>query len=190
MVEESWKLKLDGNSHMVFLDHDTWRGRRTIRVDGRLLPEPVAPVRGKDSQDTFHIDGHSCVLSIRVQDRRFVYVLEVDGVPVQPEQSESEIAAELSETAKSMWLLALFFLLIGLGAGWYNWYQAHTWGVFSRMLAFLAPLIIVFAVYVFLFPKDFLKQTKGQLSPISWGVAVVMLLVGFGHVYFFENIGY
>jgi len=62
-----WTLSLDGKAHTVELDHGWLLGRRTIRLDGRVL-EHTATVRhallDRGSRHPFQIGNHTCQVFI------------------------------------------------------------------------------------------------------------------------------
>ncbi len=47
MTKKTWEFRLAGIGHKVELEHNCFSGKRSIRVDGRLLP--VQPLKNQES---------------------------------------------------------------------------------------------------------------------------------------------
>jgi hypothetical protein len=83
--------------------------------------------------------------------------------------------------------VAVFLILLGLGAGWINWSWAHTKGFYSKEIAFITPLPIALAIYYILFPQDYVDQFRGKLSFRTWVAIVIIILLGVAHAYLFGH---
>jgi hypothetical protein len=82
MAEKRWEFKLDEIKQVVELEHGYFSGKRSIRIDGRLLPMPPAEnqqVVDYGSKRSFEIGSHTCAVIIAPHGLKFEYDLEVDG---------------------------------------------------------------------------------------------------------------
>lgn len=83
-----WTVPLEGKTHTIELDHGWFLGRRTIRLDGKVL-EHIAKVRhallDRGSSHPFQIGKRACELCIESNwAGLFRYVLLVDGRGLTP----------------------------------------------------------------------------------------------------------
>jgi hypothetical protein len=65
--------------------------------------------------------------------------------------------------------------------------MAHTTGWYYGEIVFIAPAFIFLAFYFMFFPKDFIDQYSGKLSPRMWAAIAIALLLGLAHMYIFEH---
>ena len=82
MPTRVWEFELRGKRHSVVLEHTHWTGRRTIKVDGRVIYSSKAPL-DFHAEDWFNIDGIPCTIRIsgsEVGD----YKLFVEGIIIEP----------------------------------------------------------------------------------------------------------
>ena len=83
-------------------------------------------------------------------------------------------------------VLGLFFILGGLFAFLYNWYDLITEGAFRHGGAILAPLLFVGGVMVIAAPYPYDDQPfKTERAPKSWNVFIAVgVILGFANWYF------
>ena len=185
MAEKRWEFKLDEAGHVVELEHNPLTGKRSIRVDGRLLTLP----NDRGGRYAFRVDGHACEAGILGRGLKFEYDLVVDGVSMVSEQPSPEIVQiqNSSEVNGIRWTVLILFLVFGIGGNWFNWNLAHTKGYYHMELAFIAPVFVFLAIYFILFPKDFVAQYAGKFTFRMWAAIALAFLVGFANSYAFKT---
>src|SRR5437016_1322048 len=99
MATKSWVLDLDDGSHTVELDHGPFSGKRTIRVDGRVVHESTNFL-DFGSKHSFEVGGQTFSVQIRAGGFGFRYELLKSGDAPTYER----MARELRSWA--IWLLA------------------------------------------------------------------------------------
>jgi hypothetical protein len=78
MATKSWLLDLDDGSHTVELDHGAFSGKRTIRVDGRVVHESTNFL-DIGSKHSFEVGGQTFSVQIRSAGFGFRYELLKSG---------------------------------------------------------------------------------------------------------------
>lgn len=78
MGKRTWVFELEDGRHIVELEHGYWSGKRIIRVDGKLL-EVSQKLLDTGSEHYFELNGHSCLLRIRISGFTPEYDLFLDG---------------------------------------------------------------------------------------------------------------
>ncbi len=81
MANKVWALDIDEGKHVVELEHRRFSGKRTIRIDGKVLVQD-RKLFDSGSAHPFKIDEHTCVVLIRTNGLTFNYDLVVDGQAV------------------------------------------------------------------------------------------------------------
>ena len=79
MAQQTWDLYVDGNRHVVELEHGYWSGRRIIRVDGNEVVNH-RQFNDRGSKHPVQIGSREAVVTIRTNGFIFRYDLVVDGV--------------------------------------------------------------------------------------------------------------
>ena len=81
MAKVSWSFNIDGNPHIIVLEHKGWSGTRTITLDGRLVMK-VEHSNNNGNVYQFDAFGNRCTVSVSTWFLPCQYGLEVDGVPI------------------------------------------------------------------------------------------------------------
>jgi hypothetical protein len=113
-------------THTVDLHHSYWTTRRTIRLDGVVLPPDQIRsygIFGVQSDDLFMVDGHACVVHIRTKGISYTYDFLVDGVSVQSGQPV-EVPPEVFRAEPGgrdamprwAWLFIVLCVVVGFGS--------------------------------------------------------------------------
>ena len=81
MAYRAWRFELEGQSHIVELEHGYWSGKRLIRIDGEVTDRSYKPI-DTGTTHRFEIGEHECL--VRVVYRwwkplSFGYECTVDG---------------------------------------------------------------------------------------------------------------
>jgi hypothetical protein len=183
MTEKRWEFELDGVKHIVELEHSPISNKRSIRVDGRLLPMPPESQQPKErsGKHAFRVSGHPCEIHLKYANRKFDYNLVLDGVRQTPVSSESVESPLGKETPGSIWAAVGFMVLLGLGGNWFNWHSLHTSGYYYPELAFLTPVLTVMGISLMLFPKEFIAHRTGKMSGPMWATYAIALLLAFAN---------
>lgn len=106
MAYKAWKFELEGQSHIVELEHGYWSGRRLIRIDGQVTDRRVK-FCDTGSSHRFEISGHECVVRVVYRWSKplsFSYECTIDGELVPTAKSlisESGIESAVIETHRS-----------------------------------------------------------------------------------------
>ncbi len=184
-TEKRWEFKLDNIGHVVEVEHNPLTGKRSIRVDGRLLTLPD----DRGGRYAFRVDGHACEAGIIGKGLKFEYDLVVDGVSMAPEQPSLEIVQirNSNQVNNVRGLVSFLLLAVGIGGNWFNWSLAHTKGYYYTELAFIAPVFAFLAVYLILFPKDFLASYSGKFTFRMWAAIAIAFLLGLANSYAFKT---
>lgn len=77
----AWHIKLDGQDHLVELEHGYWSGKRRVKVDDQIVFEETRFL-DLGSIDVFRIREHLLAVQIRAHFIHFSYDLYVDGKSV------------------------------------------------------------------------------------------------------------
>jgi len=188
MAKSIWEFDLDGTKHKVELTHGNVTGRIDILADGKKIDIPKSEqpkFLESVSNHNFNISGHSCQILIELNGSRYVYQLLVDGQPILKSANQDRQEQKQSDELRSMVVAPLLVVLGGV-AFWYNWNLAYGEGLFSRSLALISPLPIIFALYLLLFPNDVSKFSSNAVARI---VIVILLavLLGWANFYALSN---
>ena len=188
MAKRIWKIDLEGQKHKVELTHGNVTGKIDIQVDGKKIEIPKSEqpkLLQSSSKYLFNISGHPCQIAIDLDGSRYVYQLFVDGqlIPKGADQNRQE--QEESNELRSM-VAAPLLVILGLVAFWFNWNSSHNRGLFSRSLALISPLPIIFALYLLLFPKDVSNfSTKAVIRLVI--VIILAIVLGWANFYALSN---
>ena len=188
MAKSIWEFDLDGNKHKVELSHGNVTGRIDILADGKKIDIPKSEqpkFLESVSKHNFNISEHSCKILIELNGSRYVYKLLVDGQPIIKSADQDRREQEQSNELRSMVVAPLLVVLGGV-AFWYNWNLAHGEGLFSRSLALLSPLPIIFALHLLLFPNDVSKFSSNAVIRIVVAILLAVLL-GWVNYYALSN---
>jgi hypothetical protein len=84
------------------------------------------------------------------------------------------------------WIGLSLLLASGIGGNLFNWYLAHTKGLYSGLLAAFSPALILIAIYSVLFPSEFSVRNIRMLSFRMWVAIVFAILLCFANLLAFE----
>ena len=177
MAKSIWQFDLDGTKHKVELTHGNVTGKIDIHVDGKKIEIPKSEqpkFLESGSKHRFNILGHPCQIVIDLNGSRYVYQLFVDGQPILKSADQNRREQEELNELRSM-VVAPLLVILGVVAFWYNWNSAHGEGLFSRSLALISPLPIIFALYLLLFPNDVSKFSPNVV--IRLGIVIILAMV-------------
>ena len=82
MTNKIWEFELEGRMHKVELEHGYWSGKKTIKVDGKVIINTSWNLFDTGGEYRFKIDDHPSIVRIRVQTLGFsscIYELFIDG---------------------------------------------------------------------------------------------------------------
>jgi hypothetical protein len=190
MTDKRWEFELEGSRHTVELEHNTFTNKRSLRVDGRLLPlDASRQTKERGGVHAFRVEGHPCEVTVSPRGAKYDYDFRLDGVSSVPEKYGLELAeAQNSDEIKgNRWVAIGLFLMIGVGGNWFNWYLAHAKGYYLPELAFLAPAIGFLGIYFIFFPRDFVIQFTRKFPLRMWVALIIAFLLAFANNYAFEN---
>lgn len=114
-------------THTVELDHSHITMKRTIKLDGDILPPSEIRSYGvpsMSSDDLFRVDGHDCIVQTRIKGINYAYDLAIDGISMQtgfPAEIHPEVYSVSKGTKDRMptwvWLYFVVSFVLGIGAG-------------------------------------------------------------------------
>lgn len=82
MAKKVWTFEIEGQRHVVGLEHGYWSGKRDIIIDGVPF-ESASKIYDTGSVHHFNISGVPCVLRIKSKLLTFDYELYVGGKKVK-----------------------------------------------------------------------------------------------------------
>ena len=77
MATKAWLVKLDDGEHYVELDHGTFSGKRTVKVDDQVVVEEGMNLVDFGDHLEFSVGGKPAVLEISTAGLDFDYALRV-----------------------------------------------------------------------------------------------------------------
>jgi len=77
-MTKTWIVTLDGEKHVVELEHGYWSGKRVIKLDGQKVDESRKWF-DTGTEHRFKINEHQCILRILYRTLHYDYELYVDG---------------------------------------------------------------------------------------------------------------
>lgn len=143
-------------THTVNLHHSYWTTKRTISLDGILLPPDQIrsySIFGILSDDLFMVDGHACMVHIRSTGFTYKYDFLVDGISVQTGQPVA-VAPQVFQAQPGgkdkmpgwTWLFILLTIVVGLAGIFAGaWLASLVVGTPSKNAPFL-PIIVITAI--------------------------------------------
>jgi hypothetical protein len=110
MASRTWQAALNGRTHTLTLEHNSWRGTRALTIDGvrqdfkRLLIDT-------GSSHPFVLHGHEGVVRIRYSGLTYSYDIELDGRSLSTGEPASEPAVQ-PDTPAWAWTFVVLCALI------------------------------------------------------------------------------
>ncbi|MFL5735449.1 MAG: hypothetical protein ACJ78Q_19995, partial [Chloroflexia bacterium] len=82
MAKRTWRFQIEDRVHVVELEHGSRLGKRTIYIDGKVI-EQRAKLGDMESEYSFILKGHACVIRRKSNGLTYTYDLEIDGHPIE-----------------------------------------------------------------------------------------------------------
>jgi len=183
MPVKTWEFDLEGTRHTVVLDHSTFMGQLSVRVNGGLLFSGLEPNGGRHP---FRIGEHVCEVVVEPRGDTFAYNLLIDGAPHGPETLAHKPGEAQAQMQLMSWAVPLAALALAVGGQLLNMYLSSNNGTFYRWLAVLVPPGIIFGLYMFLFPDEFIGSKAG-ISLRFMALMFIGFLIGFFNLYAMAN---
>jgi hypothetical protein len=183
MPVKTWDFELDGGQYNVVLDHTLFMGQLSVRVNGGLLFSGLQPNGGRHA---FRVGEHICEVVVDLRGDTFAYTLLIDGTPHGPETLAHKPGEAQAQKLWMSWVVPLAALALAVGGQLLNMYLSSNNGYFYRWLAILVPPGIIFGLYTFLFPDEFIGS-KATISLRFLALMFIGFLIGLVNWYAMAN---